>query len=225
MWAERAKSVDNVPIKLGMLNFDIRGVQVGNNTPAYLFLGRIMDLNRDSAMIVVEPYSDYQSPVHIPVGGDFYAAHGVTVGSLPPNSITQIRYTNDLGVQLANRRYGRNIVIPLYNGPSGAASVFSAQGIGSNAGAVADAGANLPAFAARRTLYGQTSAGTFTATGTRLEYSLDNGVTWFPLVNLLSADSASFVYNLDSMSLPPMVRFVSATSVAATVKLWAVVDL
>ena len=122
MWAERAKSVDNVPIKLGMLNFDIRGVQVGNNTPAYLFLGRIMDLNRDSAMIVVEPYSDYQSPVHIPVGGDFYAAHGVTVGSLPPNSITQIRYTNDLGVQLANRRYGRNIVIPLYNGPSGAAS-------------------------------------------------------------------------------------------------------
>ena len=226
MWAERSKSVDNTPIKLGLLNFDIRGVQVTNNTPAYLFLGRVIELNRDIAMVVVEPYSDYQGPVHVPSGGDFYAAHGVTLGALPPNQASSIRYTNDLGVQLASRRYGRNIVIALYNGPNGVTSGISAQGIGtSGAGVVADAGANLPAFAARRTLYGQASTGTFTAAGTRLEYSLDNGATWWPLVNLLSADSANFVYNLDSMALPPMVRFVSQTSVAATVRLWAVVDL
>lgn len=222
MLKANTKIFDGQPLRLELFGAGtdgrIGGVLVLNNTPYFLYVGTEPRPTREDALFLVEPYSDVSMPVS--AGQPLYVIEGPAVGTVPGNCRAALMWTAER-VPLAVRRYGRNAVIPMFDGMvNGTASTtLTSQGLGGD-GPVARPFA-VPASARRRTIYGTTSVA---LSGATLEGSID-GTTWIRLVDLQPAPNG-FVYVMsDELALPPHLRLSLRSTVPVNTAVNMVVDL
>lgn len=234
MWKATRKVFDGEALQLDMVGEmrRINTVVINNNTPFFLYVGLEKNVDRETAIFVVEPYSDVVQPVG--VAQHLYVREGLPVGIIPTGCQAHIQW-GSREYDMSLRKYHRNAVFPIFRGKiTGAVSIgFTAQDLGGGKTTVTattkttEAAFAIPAGAVRRTIYVQFEGGRPSSKTSSLELqgSLDGGLTWFTLLGLL--DQGEIIPIPNDVALPPMLRIHGNVTETKDIKanIWGVIDL